>query len=108
MFAQVSHNEYQGLSYYQQTPNVGNVTIRADNAYLPASVVQQIAQYNAANDPDITSFVMGTTNAGIPAAGSDNEREVNRYLIGADGDFALIGRDWHWDTYAAAGCGQAR
>jgi len=103
VFAQVSHNEYQGLSYYQQTPNVGNVTIRADNAYLPASVVQQIAQYNAANNPDITSFVMGTTNAGIPAAGSDNEREVNRYIIGADGDFALLGRDWHWDTYAQRG-----
>lgn len=103
VFAQVSHNEYQGLSYYQQTPNVGNITIRADNAYLPASVVQQIAQYNAANNPDITSFVMGSTNAGIPAAGSDNEREVNRYLIGADGDFALLGRDWHWDTYLQRG-----
>lgn len=103
VFAQVSHNEYQGLSYYQQTPNVGNITIRSDNAYLPTSVVQQIAQYNAANDPDITSFVMGSTNAGIPAAGSANEREVNRYLIGADGDFNLIGRDWHWDTYAQRG-----
>lgn len=103
VFAQVSHNEYEGLGYYQQTPNVGNVTIRADNAYLPASVVQQIAQYNATNDPDITSFVMGTTNAGIPAAGSNNEREVNRYLIGADGDFTLIGRDWHWDTYIQRG-----
>ncbi|MBM0105450.1 TonB-dependent receptor [Steroidobacter sp. S1-65] len=103
LFAQVSHNEYQGLSYYQQTPNVGNVTIRADNAFLPDSVRQQIAQYNAANDPDIASFVMGTTNAGIPAAGSDNEREVNRYLLGADGDFALLGRDWHWDTYFQRG-----
>lgn len=103
VFAQVSHNEYQGLSYYQQTPNVGNITIRADNAFLPASVVQQIAQYNAANNPDITSFVMGSTNAGIPAAGSDNEREVNRYLIGANGDFALLGRDWQWDTYFQRG-----
>lgn len=103
LFAQVSHNEYEGLSYYQQTPNVGNITIRADNAYLPDSVVQQIAQYNAANNPDITSFVMGSTNAGIPAAGSNNEREVNRYLIGANGDFMLIGRDWQWDTYVQRG-----
>ncbi|MDY6947417.1 MAG: TonB-dependent receptor [Pseudomonadota bacterium] len=103
VFAQLSHNEYQGLSYYQQTPNVGNITIRADNAFLPASVVQQIAQYNAANDPDIASFVMGSTNAGIPAAGSDNEREVNRYLIGANGGFMLLGRDWRWDTYVQRG-----
>jgi iron complex outermembrane recepter protein len=103
VFAQLSHNEYQGLSYYQQTPNVGNITIRADNAFLPASVVQQIAQYNAANDPDISSFVMGSTNAGIPAAGSDNERQVNRYLIGANGDFMLLGRDWSWDSYVQRG-----
>lgn len=103
LFAQVSHNEYEGLSYYQQTPNVGNVTIRADNAYLPASIVQQIAEYNAANDSDITSFAMGTTNAGIPAAGSNNEREVNRYLVGANGDFTLLGRDWQWDTYLQRG-----
>jgi outer membrane receptor protein involved in Fe transport len=97
VFAQVSYNEYEGLSYYQQTPNVGNITILQDNAFLPASIRQKML------DNNLPSFVMGSTNAGIPAAGSDNTREVERYVVGANGDFDLLKRDWKWDAYYQKG-----
>lgn len=96
LFGQFSWSRYEGLSYYQQTPSTG-VTIRADNAYLPDSVRTALA----ANG--LTSFTMGTSNAGIPAQGSNNRREVYRYVLGAEGDFGLAGIDWSWDAYYQKG-----
>jgi len=93
VYGQMSVSEFQGLSYYQQTPNTGNVTIRSDNAYLPASVRTQMAGLN------LSSFSMGTTNNGIAAAGSDNTRKVTRYVFGAEGSLDLFGKAWDWDGY---------
>ncbi len=97
VFAQVSYNEFEGLSYYQQTPNQANVTIQRDNAFLPTSIRTQMTSLN------INSFTMGTSNSGIPPAGSNNNRTVERYVLGADGDFGLLGRDWRWDVYYQMG-----
>lgn len=97
VFTQLSYHEFEGLSYYQQTPNQGNVTIRVDNAYLPASIRTQMQTLG------LTSFAMGTSNAGIPPAGSNNERTVERYVVGANGDFALLSRDFSWDFYYQRG-----
>jgi iron complex outermembrane receptor protein len=97
VFAQASYNTFEGLSYYQQTPNQANVTIRSDNAFLPASVRTQLQTLG------LTSFTMGTSNAGIPPAGSNNERTVTRYVVGADGDFGMFGRDWRWESYYQMG-----
>ncbi|PTQ07886.1 hypothetical protein CLG96_16925 [Sphingomonas oleivorans] len=102
LFGQIAYSRYEGLSYYQQTPSTG-VVIRTDNAYLPTSFRTSIAAYNAANDPDITSISIGTSNAGIPAAGSDNVREVERYVAGANGGFGLVGAEWKWDAYYQKG-----
>jgi outer membrane receptor protein involved in Fe transport len=42
---------------------------------------------------------MGTSNAGVPAAGSNNVRKVERYVAGAEGAFDIIGASWSWDAY---------
>ncbi|UIJ46353.1 TonB-dependent receptor [Sphingomonas cannabina] len=96
IFGQVSYNRYEGLSYYQasRTPSV---TIAADNAYLPASVRTALAAGGYG------SLIMGTTNAGIPAAGSHNTREVFRYVAGANGSFGIGGGQWKWDAYYQKG-----
>ena len=26
-------------------------------------------------------------------------REVSRYMVGANGDFGMLGKDWSWDVY---------
>ena len=98
VFAQASYNKFEGLSYYQQTPTTGLV-IRLDNAFLPQEFKDQVAAYNATAATPITSITIGTSNAGIPAAGASNTREVSRYVIGANGDFGLFGLDFDWDTY---------
>lgn len=94
LFAQVSWNQYKGRSYYQQTPS--SATIAIDNAYLPQSFKDMVADYNAANPgEEIDSVTIGTSNAGIPAAGSNNKRTVERYLVGAEGTLDFLGGlDW--------------
>jgi outer membrane receptor protein involved in Fe transport len=97
IFGQFSYNRYEGQSIYLQPPSVANVTIRADNAYIPDAVRSQL---NAAG---ATSFTMGTTNADFPAAGSDMSREIFRYVAGAKGHFRLGEREWKWDAYYQKG-----
>lgn len=92
VFAQFGYSKYNGQSYYQQTPTTG-VTIRSDNAYLPDSVKTRMAAAG------LTSISIGTSNIDLGPQGSDNTREVYRAVIGADGDFNALGREWKWDTY---------
>lgn len=94
LFAQVSWNQYENESYYQQTPS--DATIMLDNPFLPTAFVDMVDEYNAANPgSEIDSITIGTSNAGIPAAGANNQRTVERYLIGAEGYIdTLGGLDW--------------
>ena len=96
VYAQVALSEFEGTSFYQQTPSTG-VSIRNDNAYLPANIRTQMASLN------LTSIAIGTSNAGIAPAGSDNTRQVTRYLVGANGVADLFGRTWDWDGYYQTG-----
>ncbi|RIV80469.1 TonB-dependent receptor [Aurantiacibacter xanthus] len=98
VFAQASYNKFEGESFYQQTPSV-NVDIAIDNAFLPPELAAEIAAYNATAATPITAIRMGTSNAGIPAAGAHNTREVSRFVVGGNGFFNLAGLDVDWDTY---------
>jgi outer membrane receptor protein involved in Fe transport len=98
IFAQASFNRFEGESFYQQTPTSAT-TIQLDNAFLPDEFRQMVLDYNAANGTSISSISIGTSNAGIPAAGGHNIREVERYVVGANGFFSLGPIDIDWDTY---------
>lgn len=112
LFGQFSHSYYRGKSFYQQTPTTG-VTIQVAptaanggliNAYLPADFVARVNTYNA--NPtlaDITSVAIGTSNIILPPQGSDNERNVRRYVVGANGGFGMMGKEWKWDAYYQLG-----
>ena len=101
VFGQASYARYEGLSYYIQPTNTG-ITIRADNAFLPASVRSQMTALG------LTSFVMGSSNADLPWSGSQNIRETERYVFGANGDFSAFGRDFTWDGYYQHGVTKTR
>ncbi|MEY2883292.1 MAG: hypothetical protein RL490_1016, partial [Pseudomonadota bacterium] len=96
VFGQFSYSGYSGQSFYQQTPSTG-ITIQRDNAFLPTALVAQMTSLN------LTSISIGTSNAGIPAAGSDNTREVYRTVIGGEGDFSVGKMDWKWNAYYQVG-----
>ncbi|MBA4353154.1 MAG: hypothetical protein C0409_00540 [Novosphingobium sp.] len=96
LFGQFSFSRYNGQSYYQQTPTTG-VTIRRDNAFLPDSV--RTAMVNA----NLSSVQIGTSNIFLPPQGSNNTREVYRYVVGGKGAFGTGGVDWQWDGYYQLG-----
>lgn len=101
VFAQASYNKFEGESFYQQTPSTG-VTIQLDNAFLPPDFLAMVADYNASLAPGedpIDSITIGTSNSGIPPAGGSNTREVQRYVVGAEGFFELGGFEVDWNTY---------
>jgi iron complex outermembrane receptor protein len=108
VFGQFGYSYYRGLSYYQLTPSqttttgpgagtTSGVEIKSGNPYLPANVQGLMTANN------IASLVISTGNAGLPPQGSDMKRQVYRYVAGADGDFALADREFHWSGYYQKG-----
>jgi len=95
-FVQYSFSGYSGQSFYQQTPSTG-VTILRDNAFLPAALVTQMTALN------VNAIQIGTSNNGFPAAGSNNSREVYRFVAGADGEFEIGKGSWKYAAYYQAG-----
>ncbi|WP_300381463.1 TonB-dependent receptor [Henriciella sp.] len=93
VYGQAAWNSHESLGWTGVQANQGNVVIQADNAFLPDSVRQQL------QDQGISQFRLGTTNADLPLRKTDNEREVQRYVLGANGAFDFIGRNWQWDAY---------
>ncbi len=51
----------------------------------------------------ITSVTLATTAADLPFRAINNKREVQRYVIGAEGDFQLLGNEARWDIYGQYG-----
>lgn len=101
-FGEASWNRNSARQWGGVQSDKGTIIIMADNAFIPASVRQRIAEYNASSGADITQFNLGSSNADIPTRESDNERTVKRFMLGLEGSFVL-GSDWKWDTYVQRG-----
>lgn len=56
----------------------------------------------------ITSVTIATTSADLPGRGIDNERKVQRYLIGAQGEFDAFGKTARWDIFGQYGRAELR
>lgn len=96
IYGQAAFSRYEGQSFYQRTPSP-SVTIQRDNAFLPTAFRDLMVANN------LSSVVIGTGNIGIPAQGSDNTREVFRYVIGADGELSTGGISWKYNAYYQLG-----
>ncbi|WP_044335605.1 TonB-dependent receptor domain-containing protein [Sphingomonas hengshuiensis] len=97
VFAQGSFNRDEGYSVYISSINAGNLSIRRDNAFLPASVRAAMVANN------LQTITVGTSNEGIPPGTATNIREVTRYVVGANGNFDALGSNWKWDAYYQSG-----
>ena len=72
----------------------GNIVVQCDNAFLPTSVTAGCAANN------IRQFNFGTANANYPEnLRVNNDRQQKRYVIGAMGNFDLLGTNWAYDGY---------
>ncbi len=104
IFGQFSYNRSVSASSYQQTPSTG-VSILADNAYLLSQYPTIAAQMATQN---LASITIGTSNAGFPIPGSNNKREVYRFVAGAKGSVGLFGSSMSWDAYYQKGVTKTR
>ncbi|HEY5756221.1 MAG TPA: TonB-dependent receptor [Steroidobacter sp.] len=72
----------------------GNLTIRCDNAFLPAQIAAQCTG---------NGFQYGSYIADLPDSVAVNERTMDRFTAGLDAEFSLFNRDWRLNAYATHG-----
>ncbi len=96
-FVQLSYSHSKSIGKDVLNFRINNVNVKADNAFIPASVQTIIA----ANG--ITQFTMGTFNRDLGIAGNDSDRYTNRYVVGFNGDFDAFEKNWTWNAYFQKG-----
>ena len=95
LFAEASFSRQE--IFFNAGPNLATgITIQADNAFF-------INQLTPAQRAGITSITLATTAQDLPFRAVDNRREVQRYVVGAQGQFELFGNNASWDAYAQYG-----
>ncbi|WP_034156664.1 TonB-dependent receptor plug domain-containing protein [Sphingomonas sp. ERG5] len=95
LFAEGSYNRQHIV--FNAGPNLQTgITLQKDNAFL-------INTLGAARLTGINTVTLATTSADLPYRGVDNRRKVQRYVIGAEGQFQAFGKAAHWDVYAQYG-----
>ena len=98
LYGQFSWNRYEGQNFNGSVPR--DETIKADNAYL-LTQYPQVAAAMQANG--LSSIPVRNWNQGVPFKGTDNSRQVFRYLAGAKGELSLLDRPWSWDVFYQKG-----
>ncbi|NYE59444.1 outer membrane receptor protein involved in Fe transport [Duganella sp. 1224] len=98
----ITGNWAQVKSVFSPNPGAakqGNLSIRCDNAYLPASVAAGcVSGYPSG------AMSVGTSNGEFPAnINVHPTRTQRRAVIGANGKFELFGKEWSYDAYAEHG-----
>src|SRR5204863_358207 len=95
LFFEGSYNRQE--VYFNAGPNLSTgITLQANNAFL-------INALGASQLAGINTVTLATTAADLPFRAVDNKREVQRYVIGAEGEFEAFGRKAHWDVYGQYG-----
>ncbi|MEI9928094.1 MAG: TonB-dependent receptor plug domain-containing protein [Sphingomonas sp.] len=93
LFADALYARVNTVSDLTPNPDNGSITIRNDNAYLPASVK------TAMGLAGLTSFTLGRMNYEDGFSSFDSSTTVHRYTFGAEGRFG----SWSWDVSGQIG-----
>ena len=106
IFAEAAYNKQEVL--FNAGPNLqtGIVLNATGCTQTPVPITCNAFLLNtmgAAALQGITSVTIATTSADLPFRGINNKREVQRYLIGAEGDFDAFGKTARWDIYGQYG-----
>ena len=72
--------------------HLGNVTVKSDNAFIPATVKTRLTALG------LTQFTLGTTNADEPFYAAFNGRTFRRYVAGFEGKTDAFDTTWTWDA----------
>lgn len=110
LFAEASYNRQETL--FNAGPNLmTGLSLNATGCGTAATAAPAPATCNAflyntlgpARLAGITGVTLATTAVDLPGRGSNNERKVQRYLVGAEGDFEAFGKEARWDIYGQYG-----
>ena len=110
LFAEASYNRQKTL--FNAGPNLmTGLSLNATGCGTAATAAAAPTTCNAflyntlgpAGLTGLTSATLATTAVDLPGRGSNNERKVQRYLIGAEGEFEAFGKSANWDVYAQYG-----
>ncbi len=96
VFAQGSWAGYEGDSDYIRGTD-RNRRIQIDNAFLPQTIRDQMLAAG------VTNFNLSSARQDIPLSGANNTRATSRFVLGADGSFDMIGKNFEWNTYYQRG-----
>jgi len=97
LFIQLSRSRSHTVALSAHQYNLANLVVHADNAFLPQEIADRAAMLG------ISQFTLGKLHGDLPVRGTDNRRAVNRYVVGANGRFDVIGTSWTWDAYYQKG-----
>ncbi|KQZ73244.1 TonB-dependent receptor [Sphingopyxis sp. Root214] len=105
IFAEGSYNRQE--VFFNAGPNLGSATL--DTRGCTATPVPitcnafALQTLGAAALTGVDNFSITTTAADLPFRGINNNREVQRYVIGAEGEFDAFGKAARWDVYGQYG-----
>jgi outer membrane receptor protein involved in Fe transport len=94
VFGEASYNWNRTL--FNAGPQATTFTLTSDNPYLQQAL-------GAAALAGVTSVTIGSSSADMPYRKNNSTREVQRYAIGAGGEFQLFGKKAVWDVYGQYG-----
>lgn len=95
LFAEAAYNRQRVV--FNAGPNLSTgVVLQRDNAFL-------INTLGTAALTGVNTVTIATSAADLPYRGVDNRREVQRYTIGANGDFEAFGKKSAWNVYGQYG-----
>ncbi|MET0246489.1 MAG: TonB-dependent receptor plug domain-containing protein, partial [Sphingomonas sp.] len=95
LFAEGSYNWQEVL--FNAGPNLATgITLQRDNAFL-------VNALGASRLNGINTVTLATTAVDLPFRAINNRREVQRYVVGAQGQFEAFGKSGRWDIYGQYG-----
>jgi iron complex outermembrane receptor protein len=97
VYAQVSWSHSHNLSAAVPNFYTGSLTIKSDNAFIPAPLAAALAAQGQ------TSFALGTVNGDVGAEKPVYDRRVLRMLVGAEGKLDAFDTSWKWDAHLSSG-----
>lgn len=101
LFAEGSYNQQE--VFFNAGPNLASVTLNTTGCTtVPVPVTCNafaLQTLGAARLAGVNSISITTTAADLPYRVINNERKVQRYVIGAEGTFDAFGKSARWDFY---------
>ncbi|HEU0135000.1 MAG TPA: TonB-dependent receptor plug domain-containing protein, partial [Allosphingosinicella sp.] len=102
LFAEGSYNHQE--VFFNAGPNLGSFNLNTTGCTtVPVPITCNafaLQSLGAARLAGVTQIAVTSTGGDLPFRGINNKREVQRYVVGAEGNFDAFGKSARWDVYA--------